>query len=105
MFGLGMSELILIAAIALVVVGPKKLPEIAKSFGKGYGEFRRNINDLKQSVDLQAELSDTPKKTNENDKEDYTEQYRSQWEQKLTPPASIESKPSVAKKDNEEVSG
>ncbi len=85
MFGLGMSELMLIAVIALVVVGPKKLPEIAKSFGKGYGEFRRNLNDLKESVDLDADVN--PTKSSPLTTKDYAENYRSQWEQKLTPPA------------------
>jgi sec-independent protein translocase protein TatA len=41
MFGIGMPELMVIAVVALLVVGPKKLPEIAKALGKGLAEFRK----------------------------------------------------------------
>ena len=50
MFGMGMPEILLILAIALIVIGPKKLPEIAKSLGKAMGEFKRATNELKQSI-------------------------------------------------------
>ncbi len=46
MFGIGMPELILIGIVALIVVGPKKLPDLAKSLGKGLSEFRKTANDL-----------------------------------------------------------
>lgn len=41
MFGIGTSELIVIAVVALLVVGPKKLPELAKSLGRGFAEMKR----------------------------------------------------------------
>lgn len=57
MFGIGMQEVFVILVIALVVIGPKKLPEVARALGKGYAEFRRAFDDMKHSVetDLRAE--------------------------------------------------
>jgi TatA/E family protein of Tat protein translocase len=50
MFGMGMPEILLILAIALIVLGPKKLPEIAKSLGRGIAEFKKATSDFKQSM-------------------------------------------------------
>ncbi len=46
MFGIGMPEAILIGIVALLVVGPKKLPELARTLGKGLNEFRRTASDV-----------------------------------------------------------
>ncbi|HET8564237.1 MAG TPA: twin-arginine translocase TatA/TatE family subunit [Candidatus Binatia bacterium] len=48
MFGIGMPELLLILALALIVLGPKKLPELARALGKGMAEFRRATDELKE---------------------------------------------------------
>ena len=54
MFGIGMQELIIIAVIALIVVGPKKLPDLAKTLGKGFSEFKKATegitDDLKETL-------------------------------------------------------
>ncbi len=55
MFGLGMPELIVIFVIALLVFGPKKLPEIGRSLGRSLAEFKRASEELKDG--LVAELS------------------------------------------------
>lgn len=55
MFGIGMTEMILIAAVALVVLGPKKLPDLARSLGKGFAEFKRATNELKSAIDLETD--------------------------------------------------
>ena len=52
MFGIGMPELLVIMAVALIVIGPKRLPEIARALGKGMREFRKATNDFKQNIDL-----------------------------------------------------
>jgi TatA/E family protein of Tat protein translocase len=56
MFGIGMPEMILILAVALIVIGPKKLPELAKSLGKAMGEFKKATSDLKESMQIDTEL-------------------------------------------------
>ncbi|HEX2758388.1 MAG TPA: twin-arginine translocase TatA/TatE family subunit [Thermoanaerobaculia bacterium] len=50
MGNLGMPELMMIMLLALLLFGPKKLPEIGKQVGKALGEFRRASNDLKRSI-------------------------------------------------------
>jgi sec-independent protein translocase protein TatA len=53
---LGMQEIILIFIIALIVFGPRKLPEIGKTIGKGLAEFKRASNELKQTWEDEVQI-------------------------------------------------
>ncbi|MGZ3405960.1 MAG: Sec-independent protein translocase subunit TatA/TatB [Polyangia bacterium] len=56
MFGLGMGELIVILAIALIFLGPKRLPDVATSLGKAIRSFRKATNDLTSQLEIDDEV-------------------------------------------------
>jgi Tat protein translocase TatB subunit len=65
MFGIGMQELLVLLVIALVVIGPKKLPEMAKALGKGYGEFRRAFEDMRSSINVDMKTDEEKERLRE----------------------------------------
>jgi len=59
MFGsLGLPELLLIFAVALIVFGPRKLPEIGRTLGKALGEFKKATDDLKNTIEREVHLEE-----------------------------------------------
>jgi TatA/E family protein of Tat protein translocase len=60
MFGIGVQELAIIFVVALLVFGPKRLPELARGLGKAMAEFRRASNDLRTSFNLDATNQPSP---------------------------------------------
>ena len=59
MFGIGVTELMIIGAIALVLIGPEKLPSALKSLGKFVTDMKRSVNEVKHSVE--DEINDLTK--------------------------------------------
>ncbi len=74
MFGIGLPEMILILALALIIVGPDKLPDLARSMAKGVMELKKTAETLKKSLsedgnplmDIQADLDKTARALNQN---------------------------------------
>jgi len=63
LFGsLGMPELLFILVLALLLFGPKRLPEIGRTIGKGMAEFRKATNDLKRTIETEIALEEAPKR-------------------------------------------
>jgi len=61
MFGIGMTELMVILALGLLVLGPKKLPELARSLGRGLAEFRRASTEVRREfLDVAEEAQKEP---------------------------------------------
>ncbi len=80
MFGIGLPEMILILALALIVVGPDKLPDLARSLAKGMLELKKTAEGLKESFseegnpldEIRPELEDAAKSLKDNILEDPT---------------------------------
>lgn len=58
MFGLGMSEIIFLAVLALIVIGPKQLPEVARTLGRFLNELKRSTNVLSEEIKQQTRFDE-----------------------------------------------
>ncbi len=56
MFGISMPELLIIMAIALIILGPSKLPDIAKALGRGMREFKKATREIKETIEKETDL-------------------------------------------------
>ncbi len=87
MFGIGMTELLVILVLALLVLGPKRLPEMARSLGRGLAEFRRASTDLRREfLDVSEQARIDPLDSEEQPDEAPSEATKP--EQKPTDPPS-----------------
>jgi len=62
MFGIGGAELLIILIVALLVLGPEKLPGLARSLGKGMGELRRISTDFQRALNVETALDETQRR-------------------------------------------
>ena len=58
MFNVGPGEIIIVATLALVLFGPKKLPELGKALGQGLGNFKKSLTDAQSELKTAMEIED-----------------------------------------------
>ena len=61
MFDIGFSELMVIAVVALIVIGPERLPKVARTLGHLFGRMQRYVNDVKADISREMELDELRK--------------------------------------------
>ena len=91
MFGLGVGEILLILAIALIFIGPERLPDLARSLAKGYAEFRRSFDEMKNTIEKDMHSLNVEEQLRQG-KRNLEEIYKTPWAQepgKLTPPNAV----------------
>jgi sec-independent protein translocase protein TatA len=102
MFGpIGMPELIVIMVLALIIFGPRKLPELGRSLGRSLNEFKRASNELKHTLDEEIRVEEQRSTEAERNQRVTEEQRRAEQQRavdaaRATPPDSYSAEPATA---------
>lgn len=88
MFGLGMGELILIAVVALLALGPDRLPDAAKRIGQTIRDLRRQTDQLKRTIEQDSQLGDAMKEIRSALRDNPLQDSPTKTPRKKTPPAA-----------------
>ena len=79
MFGIGTSEVLIILLIALIILGPKELPKIARTLGRTIREFQRATDELKHTIDSEIEIDEEVRSEERRVGKECTSWCRSRW--------------------------
>jgi Tat protein translocase TatB subunit len=88
MLGIGMPELIVIAVIALIVIGPEKLPDLAKTLGRIFGELKKATNEFKETMEVESKMADVKKAFDGINEKDMVDKAEADKESKPIEPLS-----------------
>ncbi|UZP67918.1 Sec-independent protein translocase protein TatB [Desulfovibrio mangrovi] len=101
MFGIGTTEILVILVVALIILGPKSLPKIARTLGKGMAEFRRVSTDFQRTINTEIELEEHEKRKKAAAKRLYGDDDDTEEEEKPKKKAKAKSSTKTAAKSGE----
>ena len=96
MFGIGGTELLVILVVALIVLGPKSVPQIARTLGRAMGEFRKVSTEFQRTLNTEIELEEHEKRKQEAEKELFGTEQKTTAAAKPAEAASPAAKPAAA---------
>ncbi len=102
MFGIGSTELLIILVVALVIIGPKKLPDVMRTIGKGMAEFRRVSTDVKTTLEAEVDKAEQESRKKDEAERAKAEAARKKPEEAKTVEAEAKAEPEVAASEEAE---